>query len=390
MTSKAPQNIEKETRVERVRRGPQVASSSELRIVEWQNEWIVKSAFPYAYQAPDEMLAQLRQRYRLDEVIQPGQTEFEQMLLLREWVHNQWNHGWRSRTLQARNALEILEAAERGSDFSCSYYSITIMQCLLALGFVARRFGISKAATEWVAADEGNLGHSITEVWSHQFHKWVLLDADMNVHYERDGIPLSVLEIHDAWVGRRWNEVRMVQGPTPFRMTDKRSGLLKIWYTLDERETDIWTFARHDVGDYYAHVNMFLGNTHHSSEGELPMLRWMDQWTPPNFMDHNQPNTGSWTGNVHDMYPTVDQVQINLEADRAAWEQGEAALDVSLTHSMPNLDKLLVRLDHEAWRETAPDFSWSLRPGKNEIMAKGINAFGREGHISRILLRYHP
>ena len=34
--------------------------------------------------------------------------------------------------------------------------------------------------------------------------------------------------------------------------------------------------------------------------------------------------------------------------------------------------------------------AWVLRPGKNEVMAKGINSFGREGHVSRVLLRYFP
>ena len=57
---------------------------------------------------------------------------------------------------------------------------------------------------------------------------------------------------------------------------------------------------------------------------------------------------------------------------------------------MPNLDKLLVRLDGEEWRETPAEFIWRLRPGKNQIMAKGVNSFGREGHVSRILLRFNP
>ena len=33
---------------------------------------------------------------------------------------------------------------------------------------------------------EGNVGHSIPEVYSHDFYKWIMLDADMNVHYELD------------------------------------------------------------------------------------------------------------------------------------------------------------------------------------------------------------
>ena len=101
-------------------------------------------------------------------------------------------------------------------------------------------------------------------------------------------------------------------------------------------------------------------------------------------------NEDQWTGNEHDMYPSIDQVQVNLRADPSAWESGEAVLDVNFEDSMPNLEKLLVRVDHEPWHETERNCTWKLNPGKNEIMAKGINSFGREGHMSRILLRFHP
>ena len=120
------------------------------------------------------------------------------------------------------------------------------------------------------------------------------------------------------------------------------------------------------------------------------MLHWTDDVTPPKLIDRNTVNKNEWTGNEHDMYPTVDQVQINLRADAERWDRNEAVLAVSLEHSMPNLAKLLVRIDHEPWHETERDFTWTLKPGKNEIMAKGTNAFGRDGHISRILLRFHP
>jgi hypothetical protein len=33
---------------------------------------------------------------------------------------------------------------------------------------------------------------------------------------------------------------------------------------------------------------------------------------------------------------------------------------------------------------------WVLRPCKNQVMAKGVNAFGVEGHMSQILLQYMP
>ena len=368
----------------------QEAIPPELRIVEWQNEWIVRSAYEYDYQAKDDMLVELREKYELDAVVAGGRTEFEQMLLLKEWVRNRWDHGW-SREPEARNALEILEAAELGSDFNCGYYSVTMMQSLLALGFVARRAGIAKAQTDWMALDEGNIGHSVPEVYSHDFHKWILLDADMNVHYELDGVPLSVLEIHRAWVDRRWNEVKMVTGAKPFKRTEKTSsGLLSVYDTLDEHDASGWVFRSNNVGDYYANASVYLGNTHHSRGGPMPMLHWTDERTPPRLISANNPNKEDWTGNEHDMYPTIDQAQINLRADPEAWERREAVLTVNLEDSMPNLDKLLVRIDHEPWTERGRDFTWKLKPGKNEIMAKGVNTFGRDGHISRILLRFHP
>ena len=362
----------------------------ELRIVEWQNEWIVKSAYEYDYQARDEMLIELREKYELDEVVAGGRTEFEQMLMLKEWVRNRWDHGW-TREPEPKNALEILGAAALGSDFSCRYYSLTMMQSLLALGFVARRAGLAKAQTEWMALDEGNIGHSVPEVYSHDFHKWILLDADTNVHYELDGTPLSVLEIHRAWVGGRWSEVKLVTGAKPFKRTEKTSsGLLSVMDTIDEHDASCWVFRRNRSGDYYANVRVFLGNTHHSRSGAIPMLHWTDDRTPPRLVAANNPTKDQWTGNQHDMYPTIDQVQINLRADADAWDRGEAVLRVELEDSMPNLDRLLVRIDHEPWNERGRDFTWKLKPGKNEIMAKGVNAFGREGHISRILLRFHP
>jgi hypothetical protein len=364
---------------------------AELRIVEWQNEAIVRGRLPFAYQTADPTLAQLRQQYHLDDVVDGAFDEFEQFLRLREWVHTRWAHGW-NRTPPARSALEILPAAAAGGDFACGYYALTLMQCLLALGFVARLVSLSKTATEWTAADEGNVGHAVTEVWSHQYHKWVVLDADLNVHYERDGQPLNALEVHHAWVTRQWPAVRQLQGPTPYRMTEKRSaGYLTVRKSLDHHLAERWIFNRHRVGDYYAHVGIAMGNIHHSSDEAVPFVQWVDEWTPPRLFQYGRPGGDRWTTDEHDLYWTVDQVQIVTQADATAWAQGQAIMAVTLEHSVPNLGQLLVRTVHdEPWRATEASFAWPLRPGKNQIMAKAVNTFGREGHVSRILLRYHP
>ena len=46
----------------------------ELRIVEWQNEWIVRSSYEYDFQAPDDFLTELREKYELDDVIGGGRA----------------------------------------------------------------------------------------------------------------------------------------------------------------------------------------------------------------------------------------------------------------------------------------------------------------------------
>lgn len=142
-----------------------ISLAPELRIVEYQNEWIVRSPYrPAELASESPQLRELRERYHLDEVIAGRATEWEQLLRLREWVHQRWSHGWSSAPLH--DAREILARAARGEDFHCEYYAATLTQCALALGFTARRLDISKSESAWIASDEENIGHSVVEVWS--------------------------------------------------------------------------------------------------------------------------------------------------------------------------------------------------------------------------------
>ena len=156
---------------------------AELRIVEYHNELLGdakhRAAWLSACPAPSPELSQLREQYRLDEVIAPAAArgEFAQLMALTEWVHTRFRHGWHHPEPPI-TALRVLEAAAEGYDCNCAYFAITLAECCQALGFVARAVSICKDHTDWKAPDEGNTGHSVVEVWSHQFHKWVLLDAD--------------------------------------------------------------------------------------------------------------------------------------------------------------------------------------------------------------------
>src|SRR5262249_60585438 len=54
------------------------------------------TSVPFVYQEPSPRLKLLRERYKLDQVVAPGKTEMEQLMLLRHWVRNQWHSAWGS------------------------------------------------------------------------------------------------------------------------------------------------------------------------------------------------------------------------------------------------------------------------------------------------------
>ena len=176
----------------------------------------VTPSYPFTHQDPAEpKLAILRNQERLHEIVAGGATQWEQVLDLRSWVAVQWVHRapHEFRRCCPWDALTILAwmRADRGHgqpqpDAYCTHYAVVLAQCALALGWPARL---------WVMSAEPTLhdnGHFVAEIWSAAHGKWVMHDADTDSHVERGGVPLSVLEIHDAWRESSLDELRVVAG----------------------------------------------------------------------------------------------------------------------------------------------------------------------------------
>lgn len=118
--------------------------------------------------------------------------------------------------------------------------------------------------------------------------------------------------------------------------------------------SETWIFARHRVGDYYHHLNFSCGE--HT-------LCWCDEQSPPRLLEHGVvANTAKRVivTEEHEIYWTVDQVQIDLSLVEGTWPalaasgQADAAappptLRVSLLHSMPNMQQLLIKINSEPW-----------------------------------------
>ena len=63
-----------------------------------------------------------------------------------------------------------------------------------SFGYITRRLGCGPGQIN-------NGGHhGVNEVWVNSFCKWVLIDAKYDLHFEKDGIPLSALDIrNEVW-----------------------------------------------------------------------------------------------------------------------------------------------------------------------------------------------
>ena len=87
----------------------------------------------------------------------------------------------------------------------------------------------------------GSSHHGVAEVWSNQFRKWVVIDAQSNVHFEMAGIPLSAWEIRAEWLNDGGKLVDHVVGVPPKAV--KKNPAIVFWdHTEDETAIYFWMY----------------------------------------------------------------------------------------------------------------------------------------------------
>ncbi|MFQ6097667.1 MAG: transglutaminase domain-containing protein, partial [Armatimonadota bacterium] len=174
----------------------------EFRVVRYDVRDFVGDYRAMEYGDPlDARMTQLRDEFGLESVVAGYGTEFEAILALKRWVRCRWNHGWSRSFRTVKDGLDILREAAKGEQFCCGHYTRVFVDCATALGWPARQVGIAIANCEFPRDHNvGNVGHSIAEIWCNEHGKWVVMDPDVNCHYERDGVPLNAMEVRDAWL----------------------------------------------------------------------------------------------------------------------------------------------------------------------------------------------
>lgn len=162
-------------------------------------------SFVYQDTGNSPELLGLISQYQVDSVSGRGSTDFEKALHLMDWTHRQWEHSG-SNEPSARDAMTILKEAGEGQNFRCVEYGIVLRSVLAANGLKARTLALK---TRDVESTRVGAGHVLTEMWSRDLEKWVVLDPQFNLIPVLDGVPLNAVEFQAA-----------IHSKAPFELTN--------------------------------------------------------------------------------------------------------------------------------------------------------------------------
>lgn len=232
--------------------------------------------------SPD--LVTLKTLYRLDSVVDSGNSEFENILHLLKWTNGRFRHDGSNNPSQP-NTLTILKEASEGRRFTCVEYATVLRTVLASQDFNARVVGLM---TKDVETTRYGAGHVLTEVWSTQYNKWFLLDPQFNIVPVLDNVPLNAVEFQNAIAQKSDFQLIDVNG----RVSRKRersylSFITPYLYYMDTR------FDQREVGfDSLLYVNGKIGL----------MLVPVGAKNPTVFQRNTRIGWAEYTNNINDFY----------------------------------------------------------------------------------------
>ncbi len=315
--------------------------------------------------ADNPKLQELRQRYQLDAVVAVGRDEFDRQVYLLDWVHHRFKKFGRP-SVDAKGALEILQAIDQGHAFFCSQYAHVFVSAAASLGWIDRELALRRHRDP---PGGGSSEHSTTEIWSNQYRKWVMMDPTAKMYVEKGGIPLNAYEIRQEWFQRGGRDLVFVVGKERQRY---RKADLPIWLgrfegfgdlTVPVDELDKYGFIGYIPNTDLMDAGLDYGQMFIVKDQLCEGTRWHSRTVPLN--------------PASDPYFPIGQVALRLDAE------GDS-IRVTLRTMTPNFKAYQARLDGGPWSATGESLMWSPHPGLNRLEARTMNQFGIEGPLATV------
>ncbi|MFH1074592.1 MAG: transglutaminase-like domain-containing protein [Candidatus Firestonebacteria bacterium] len=136
-------------------------------------------------------IIKLLEQEKIKELVKGADTEFEKVLLVKRWVREQLKDAVGGSPNIIWNAAEILELVRQKKMHAlCGQYGVVFAQILTGLGVTVRYIDLCSPKLNT---------HFLTEIWSQDYKKWVIIDPFLDLYYEKNGKPLGVYELHQAY-----------------------------------------------------------------------------------------------------------------------------------------------------------------------------------------------
>jgi Transglutaminase-like superfamily len=316
-------------------------------------------------------IRELRKRYGLDAVVAHESDEWKRILLLRHWIKSHIAIDNDNPTQTRGDTFAILDAALKGGKFHCTHFSIVQHAVLNSFGYVTRRLGCGPGLKD----DGGH--HGVNEVWVNKFSKWVLIDSKYDAHFEKNGVPLSALEIRDEVWRDGAKSVICVVGPDRKPMKpDPETGK---WETRPDTyrwcswETDTNRFTTFPAKPTSTLVvlddEIFRSHTWYR-DGKP---HWA--YNTPYFIKTTRRDWIEWT-------PNVITSKVTIEGDKA---------HVFLGSCTPNFRSFQKMRDDGSWHDCDEHLELSLdKRVRNRFVLRTINLFGVTGPEHHVEIAYEP
>jgi hypothetical protein len=311
---------------------------------------------------------QLRDRYGLDKVVEGRMNEFERILLLRHWLKTHIRIENDHPTVTRGDAFGILDAALEGGGFHCAHFMVVQNAVLNAFGYVTRCLGVGPGGTP----DSPGGHHGVNEVWSNDYRKWVLIDAKYDIHFEKEGIPLSALEVRDELLRNDAADLVCVRGPDrrPVDGPEEPEGgpVTYRWLTWE-----IQGDRHSNWPAFHSSALVFLEDEYARSHTWWRRGRTNKHWAydAGYFVPTRHRNWIEWTPNV--LYVTVSVEQGRIRG--------------TITSCTPNLREYQVREEPGGdWLPIDPHFTLPLSRERHEWLLRSINLAGVAGPSYRVVV----
>ena len=351
-----------------------------------------KPSYPFIYQDMTHLkVRKLYTRAGIDKMIASSHTEFELIQRICNWANMHFGH-MLPLPYAAWDAHEILDRVEKGDAFFCTYKAALFVQACNAAGITARILGINP---------KHKAAHTVTEVYSNEYRTWVVVDPWLNCYFERDGKPLSALDLHNSIDNPEGIYLVFGENGRGLEYWSYKTGKAKTIPHANAR-TPIMEDPSKGLYEFYYDIRIVMRNDHtvhpqfkdnvyvdgfivpynpRGGEWWGPQLKWSDDRTPPQITCWN-------TGKFHDFEWTLNEVEVDLKKLTVPGEP--VIIEAKFSTFTPCFSHYHLEIDGKVVPVNGDVYVWKFKKGGNSLKIASVNAVGRKGFPSEFVLEYNP